>query len=44
MAANRCLPLTESTLAGRLKALGYATGIADDGHVCRLGGGLDQAA
>ena len=31
MAADRCLPLTETTLANRLKSLGYATGMSASG-------------
>ena len=33
MAADRCLPLTETTLANRLKSLGYATGIVGKWHL-----------
>jgi len=33
MAPEHCLPLTETTLANRLKSLGYATGIAGKWHL-----------
>ena len=33
MAADRCLPLTETTLANRLKSLGYSTGIVGKWHL-----------
>jgi arylsulfatase A-like enzyme len=33
MAPGRCLPMTETTLANRLKSLGYATGIAGKWHL-----------
>jgi arylsulfatase A-like enzyme len=33
MADGRCLPLSETTLANRLKSLGYATGIAGKWHL-----------